>query len=293
LLGLTGPAPDAELAAHHEGYLAQVGRRLAAVADIVSGTPVATADELPTVLTELERVGVDAIALVTLGATLPGDCCGALGAAATPLLIAGVQPERAVGEDWSEYDLRFNHGISAAQALAGQCLAAGVGFAVLTGDWLGERFVARFADWSRAAQTLRALGSDVRQPDLIGRAAAVLLDHHGRCGMPALDWNRDAILLRPSPGFAAEPGSLTTAAISVLPGGELRLVVGSGELLGAADQPQIEQSHLFFAPDAGLESFMDTWLELGSPPECVIAGGDRRERWWRLAELLEIEYEEI
>jgi L-arabinose isomerase len=111
--------------------------------------------------------------------------------------------------------------------------------------------------------------------------------------MPALDWNRDAVLLRPSPGFATESGPLTTAALSALPDAELRLVVGSGELLGAADQPQIEHSQLFFAPDAGLEAFMDAWLELGSPPECVIAAGDRRERWWRLAELLEIEYEEI
>jgi hypothetical protein len=38
---------------------------------------------------------------------------------------------------------------------------------------------------------------------------------------------------------------------------------------------------------------MDGWLESGPAPECVIAAGDGSERWWRLAELLEIEYEEI
>lgn len=293
LLGLTGARSDAELAGHHAAYLAHVGRRLAAAADIVSGMPVAAAGELQAALAELDRTGVDGIALVTLGQTLPVDCITALAGTTAPLLIAAVQPERTVGEDWSEYDMRFNAGIGAAQTLAAQCVAAGIEFAALTGDWLGERFVTRFEDWARAAQTLRALGSDVHEPDLLARAAAILFDHHGRCTMPALDYNRDAILLRPSPGFAVEAGSLTTAAMIVLPDAELRLVVGSGELLGAADQPQIEQPHLFFAPDAGLEAFIDAWLELGAPAECVIAGGDRHERWWRLAELLEIEYEEI
>jgi L-arabinose isomerase len=293
LLGLTAPNSDVELAEHHEGYLTQVGRRLAAIADIISGTPSSSHSELTAALTELDRVGVDAIALVMLGPTPPDDCPAALADASAPLLIAGVQPERAVGQDWSEYDLRFNHGIGAAQAIASQCVSAGVDFAALTGDWLSDRFLARFEDWARAAQTLRTLGHDLRGPELLDRAAAILLDQHGLCSMPALDWNRDAILLRPSPGFSAERGPLTAAALTVLPNAELRLVVGSGELLGAADQPQIEQSHLFFAPDAGIESFMDAWLELGSPSECVIAGGDRRERWWRLAELLEIEYEEI
>ena len=38
---------------------------------------------------------------------------------------------------------------------------------------------------------------------------------------------------------------------------------------------------------------MDAWLELGSPAALVITAGDRRERGRRLAEMLEIEYEEI
>jgi L-arabinose isomerase len=292
LLGITSPQADDELTHHHEVFLAQVGRRLATVADIVSGLPSASADGLAGALGELEHVGADAAALVLLGAVAPDGCADALAGCDLPVLLANVQPERAVGTDWTGYDLSFNAGIAAAQALAAELVTAGVRFSALTGDWLSDRFMTSFADWARAAQTLGLLDG-TSDEGLLQHAAATLLDTAGSCRMDAMDWNHDALLLSPSPGFTAPPGPLTTAALARLEAGELRLVVGSGELLEAAAQPGDERAHLLFAPDVGLEAFMDAWLELGSPAAFVITPGDRHERWRRLAEMLEIEYEEI
>ena len=38
---------------------------------------------------------------------------------------------------------------------------------------------------------------------------------------------------------------------------------------------------------------MDEWLRLGAPHHFVTNLGEHAERWQRLAELLELEYEEI
>jgi L-arabinose isomerase len=292
LLGVAGPHPESDLAAHHDGFLAQLGRRLATSADIVSGAAAGSSEELGAAIDELGQLGADGVALVMLGGTPPDDCAEALDQLDVPLLIANVQPERAVGPDWSDYDFRFNAGVVAAQTIAGELVTAGVRFSALTGDWLSDRFATEFGDWARAAQTLAAV-ADASDDELLERAATILLDATADCRMVAMDWNQDALVLRPSPGFAAAPGPMTTTALAQLEAGGRRLVVGSGELLAAVEQLGAGQSQLLFAPDVGLEAFMDAWLELGSPAEFVIASGDRHERWRRLAEMLEIEYEEI
>ena len=52
--------------------------------------------------------------------------------------------------------------------------------------------------------------------------------------------------------------------------------------------------HYFhFRPQRGLESFMDDWLAHGGPHHFVTNLGDHTGRWRRLAELLDVEYEEI
>jgi L-arabinose isomerase len=292
LLGVASPGSEPDLVAHHDGFLAQIGRRLAAAADIVSGPAASSGPHLTGAVEELERLGADGIALVMLGATPPEDCAEAFDHLDLPLLLANVQPERTVGSDWSDYDFRFNGGVGAAQSIAAELVSAGVRFSALTGDWLSDRFVTEFGDWARAAQTL-AVVADVADEELLERAAATLLDSTAGCRLAALDWNQDALLLAPSPGFPATSGPMTTTALTQLEAGGRRLVVGSGELLAVAEQQGAGQSHLLFAPDVGLEAFMDAWLELGAPAEFVIATGDRHERWRRLAEMLEIEYEEI
>jgi L-arabinose isomerase len=97
----------------------------------------------------------------------------------------------------------------------------------------------------------------------------------------------------PTPVFSAVPGPATTAALIPLEGEAYRLLVGRGEVLDTPELPKVEMHYFHFAPEQGMESFMDQWLELGGPHHFVTNLGDHVGRWQRFAELLELDYEEI
>jgi L-arabinose isomerase len=97
----------------------------------------------------------------------------------------------------------------------------------------------------------------------------------------------------PTPVFAAEPGPATVAALAQLDGERMRLVVGHGEVLDTPELPKVEMHHFHFRPDAGLEPFMDRWLELGAPHHFVTNLGEHRPRWRAFAEQLALEHVEI
>jgi L-arabinose isomerase len=93
--------------------------------------------------------------------------------------------------------------------------------------------------------------------------------------------------------FSAEPGIATSAALVALEGEYYRLVVGRGEVLDTPELPNIEMPYFHFRPQRGMETFMNDWLTLGAPHHFVVNLGDHVARWQRLAELLELDYEEI
>jgi L-arabinose isomerase len=97
----------------------------------------------------------------------------------------------------------------------------------------------------------------------------------------------------PTPVFSAAPGVATTAALVPLEGEYYRLVVGRGEVLDTPELPNVEMHHFHFRPARGMETFMDDWLRYGAPHHFVTNLGDHTGRWRRLAELLDVEYEEI
>ena len=97
----------------------------------------------------------------------------------------------------------------------------------------------------------------------------------------------------PTPVFSAEPGVATTAALVPIEGEHYRLLVGRGEVLDTPELPNVEMHYFHFRPERGMEAFMDDWLRLAGPHHFVINLGDHTRRWRRLAELLEIDYEEI
>jgi L-arabinose isomerase len=142
--------------------------------------------------------------------------------------------------------------------------------------------------------------------------------------MYAMDWERDSVLIShmgegnwkvarpdrpvalidrplgiggldnpPTPVFSAVPGPATTAALIPLEGEAYRLLVGRGEVLDTPELPKVEMHYFHFAPEQGMESFMDQWLDLGGPHHFVTNLGDHVGRWRRFAELLELDYEEI
>ena len=97
----------------------------------------------------------------------------------------------------------------------------------------------------------------------------------------------------PTPVFSAEPGVATTAALVPLEGELYRLVAGRGEVLDTPELPNVEMPYFHFHPDRGMEAFMDDWLGYGAPHHFVTNLGEHTARWRRLAELLDIDYEEI
>jgi L-arabinose isomerase len=168
-----------------------------------------------------------------------------------------------------------------------------------------------------------AAEGDTNTASLMCAAHTLIGDAHFS-EMYAMDWERDSVLIShmgegnwkvarpdrpvalidrplgiggldnpPTPVFSAVPGPATTAALIPLEGEAYRLLVGCGEILDTPELPKVEMHYFHFAPEQGMESFMDQWLELGGPHHFVTNLGDHVGRWRRFAELLELDYEEI
>ena len=97
----------------------------------------------------------------------------------------------------------------------------------------------------------------------------------------------------PTTVFSAEPGPATTANLVPLEGEAFRLIVGRGEVLDTPELPNVEMPYFHFCPRSGMRPFLDDWLRLGGTHHFVLNLGDHVDRWRRLAELLDVDYQEI
>jgi L-arabinose isomerase len=293
LLGIMRELQDPEADAHQAGYAAHVARRLASVAKVSFLRPARDSDEIEAVTQELLELGVEALMVVMLTDADAAVSLPTLSTAKLPLLLANIQPERAVIEDWNAEDLAFNQGVRGAQALSSALAQAQIPYSALTGDWMSDSFADAFADWAAAARAARAAREFGGEIEPLTRAGQSLFDEAYACQTLAMDWNLDAVLVEPSSPLHTAWGRATAAALARIDGGTTRLVVGFGEIVAGPELPRLELSHFHFRPDAGLDAFLDGWLELGAPSNFVTALGDRGDRWRRFAELLDIDYEEI
>jgi len=66
-----------------------------------------------------------------------------------------------------------------------------------------------------------------------------------------------------------------------------------GLVLDTPELPNVEMPYFHFRPDIGVKDFMDGWLSLGGPHHFVTNLGSHGGRWRRLAELLDVELEEL
>jgi L-arabinose isomerase len=434
-------------------YARQVAERLSSTADVVFTRPARNRDDIDAISRELVADGVDGIMIVMLTYGPAMRTVRALLEVPVPLMLANIQPERAVTPEWDMSDLTYNQGIHGAQDQANALVRAGIPFSVITGEWRSDAFAGAFEEWARAAQTvtglkrtkiallgypmngmgdirydppalLRRLGPTVVSEDLgslVTRMSAVadadvdalvavhadlfdvagdlprerhayaarmelgiramlsdggyqgfsfhfdsiggdgrfkqlpllaasnlMADGYGfaaegdtntatlMCAaqtligtahfseMYAMDWDLDSVLIShmgegnwkiarsdrpvrlidrplgigrldnpPTPVFSAEPGPATSAALVPLDGELYRLVVGHGEVLDTPELPKVEMHYFHFRPERGMETFMNDWLALGGPHHFVINLGEHAGRWRRLAELLDLDYEEI
>ena len=119
--------------------------------------PARNRDDVEAVMRELQAQDVDGIMIVMLTYGPAMRTVRALAECRVPLLLANIQPERAITDSWDMADLTYNQGIHGAQDQANALLRSGRPFSIITGDWHSQRFAAAFEDWACAARTVTRL----------------------------------------------------------------------------------------------------------------------------------------
>ena len=456
LLGIMQELYDAMLPGITErqaAYARSLCERLQSVAEMEFARPARNREDIEEIVREYGARELDGIAIVMLTYGPAMRSVRALMQTPLPLLLANVQPERAVTAAWDMGDLTYNQGIHGAQDQANALVRARIPFSVISGEWDSDAFVAQFADWARAAATVTALRStkiallgypmngmgdilydppaqlrrlgpvvvaedlgslyermrqipEPRIEELMARhaelfevdpalprtahayaarfelalrdllqqedyrafsahfdsvggdgrfeqlpllaASDLMADGYGYAAegdtntatlmcaaqtligdahfseMYAMDFELDSVLIShmgegnwklargdravrlidrelgigglgnpPTTVFSAQPGAATTAALVPLEGERYRLIVGHGEVLDTPELPNVQMPYFHFRPRGGVRGFMDRWLRLGGPHHFVTNLGEHGARWRRLAELLELELEEL
>jgi L-arabinose isomerase len=186
-------------------YAGRLAERLADVAEVVFGGPARNRDDVEDRTRELISNRVDGIAIVMLTYGPAMRTVRALLETPVPLLLANVQPERAVTAEWDMADLTYNQGIHGAQDQANALVRAGLPFSVITGDWRSEGFERAFGDWARAAQTVTAL-----------KRTRIALLGYPMNGMGDILYDPPALLRRIGPTIVSEDlGALASRADAV------------------------------------------------------------------------------
>ena len=137
----------------------RVATRLAEVADVEFIRPARNREDIEEIVREYGARGLDGIAIVMLTYGPAMRTVRALLETPLPLMLANIQPERAVTAAWDMADLTYNQGIHGAQDQANALVRAGIPFSVITGEWDSDAFAREFGDWARAAATVTALRS--------------------------------------------------------------------------------------------------------------------------------------
>lgn len=142
---------------HQAEYATNVAEQLSGVAEVLFTRPARTRQDIEAISRALVEDRVDGIAIVMLTYGPALRSVRALMELPVPLMLANIQPERAVTAEWDMSDLTYNQGIHGAQDQANAIVRAGIPFSVITGDWRSGEFAAAFEDWARAAQTITRL----------------------------------------------------------------------------------------------------------------------------------------
>lgn len=142
---------------HQAEFARELGARLAPVADVVFTRPARNRADVEEVVKDLVGRDLDGIMIVMLTYGPAMRTVRALLENPLPVLLANVQPEPTVTAAWTMDDLTYNQGIHGAQDQSNAMLRADLPYSVITDDWRSDAFLASFASWARAAQTVTKL----------------------------------------------------------------------------------------------------------------------------------------
>ncbi len=128
LLGIMQELYDAMIPGiteHQAEYARRVAARLEDVADVEFIRPARNREDVEEIVREYGARGLDGIAIVMLTYGPAMRSVRALLETPLPLMLANIQPERAVTAAWDMDDLTYNQGIHGAQDQANALVRAG------------------------------------------------------------------------------------------------------------------------------------------------------------------------
>jgi L-arabinose isomerase len=191
---------------HQADYARSVADRLGGSAEVVFTRPARNRADVEAVTRELVADGVDGIMIVMLTYGPAMRTVRALLEAPVPLMLANIQPERAVTAAWDMADLTYNQGIHGAQDQANALARSGVPLSVITGDWRSPEFERSFGDWATAAKAATAL-----------KRTRIALLGYPMNGMGDILYDPPALLRRLGPMIVSEDLGGLVAGIEAVP----------------------------------------------------------------------------
>ncbi len=201
---------------HQARYAGAVAQRLESVADIVFSRPARNREDVEAIARELVAGRVDGIMITMLTYGPAMRTVRALLEAPVPLLLANIQPERAVTQEWGMDSLTYNQGIHGAQDQANALVRAGIPFSAITGDWRSEGFERAFEDWARAAMAVTAL-----------KRTRIALLGYPMNGMGDIRYDPPALLRRIGPTIVNEDLGPLAARVRALEEAEVETVLAT------------------------------------------------------------------
>jgi L-arabinose isomerase len=251
---------------HQAQYAQEVAGSLGSVADVVFIRPARNREDVEAGARELVAAGVEGVAIVMLTYGPAMRTVRALREVPVPLLLANIQPERAVTADWDMADLTYNQGIHGAQDQANALLRAGIPFSVLTGDWRSARFAAAFADWARAAAAVSAL-----------RRSRIALLGYPMNGMGDILYDPPSLLRRIGPMIVSEDLGRLVARVQAVPDAAVQQVLANhAEVFEVSEQLPRERHEYAARLELAIREMLEDYAYAGFSFHFDSIGGDGR-----------------
>lgn len=161
LLGIMQELYDASLpdiTKRQENYAQDVCDQLSDVADWSFPRAARNRDDIEEILGNFNHQGLDGVMIVMLTYGPAMRTVRALQKNHLPILLANIQPESEVRDDWDMADLTYNQGIHGAQDMANAIIrTSGDQFEVISADWKSKEFKDFVSEWAAAAMVAAAL----------------------------------------------------------------------------------------------------------------------------------------
>jgi L-arabinose isomerase len=138
-------------------YAQKIADRLDAAIDVSFEGPARNRSDIERQVRSFNEQDLDGIIIVMLTYGPAMRTVRALSENQLPVMLANVQPERTITEDWDMADLTYNQGVHGAQDMANTLLRLGINAPIISEDWRTDRFREFVTDWAHAAQASQSL----------------------------------------------------------------------------------------------------------------------------------------